>query len=583
MKKTCSFIAALILLLALAVGSSAQTEITDKGPDDERNAGQASPQIRNGTIVDGAKFASVMIGKSVGTGCSGTMLTNTWAISANHCFDFASDSTPSVWIVQYGGTRGLPAQTALAKQIVRHPTNTAAINPDRNLLQGVDLVLVELATPLNISNSTTGFRRQLYAGPTSQLGGKQITCAGWGAIDDSGASSNNLRQAVLTVASVETAPTETKNVGGIWKKIHVGDRIHYNRNAAGQITLPGDSGCGCYWWNPQAPAHWELTNINVAWTAAGNAFGTSVADDTVRSWIAEYIPNIVKSSETLRPAASSWPDRVDLYWRGATKSVMHKWYPYGPDWSWDQNLAGTSTSAPGALSRGPGCLDVYWRGADFRLKHRWYPYAPDWSWERDLGGVLLSAPTAAIGPYGRMDVFWRGLDNSLRQKWYLAALDWSGEVNFDNIVSGVVLASAPAAVRRSDGTLDVFWRGTDGRLKHIWYIYNASWSGVEDLGGDVDSDPAAAYRADGVLDVFWKSSDGRLKHRCYSYGSGWSGELEPKELAPGDRLATGPTASSRGAGQLDVFWRATDGRLKHIWFPYNGRWSWVQDMGGVVQ
>jgi hypothetical protein len=578
MKKIYSFIGVLILLLSLVAESSAQTRIIDRGPDDEWNPGQTNPQIRNGTIVEGTKFASVMIGKDVGEGCSGTMLTNTWAISANHCFGYEWDSKPNQLIVQYGGTRGYPEQTARVKRLVRHPTNMAAINPDRDPLQGVDLVLLELAMPLKISNSTTGFRRSLYTAPTSQLVGKQITCAGWGSIDDSGTWSNNLRQAVLDVASVETAPTETKQVGGIWKKIHVGDRVHYNRNASGQITLPGDSGCGCYWWNSAAPAHWELTNINVAWTAAGNAFGTSVADDTVRSWIAQNIPNIVKSSETLRPSASSWPGRVDLYWRGATGAVMHKWYPYGPDWSWDQNLGGTSTSAPGALSRGIGCLDVYWRGTDFHLKHKWYPFGPDWSWEQDLGGVLLSAPAAAIGPNGRMDVFWRGLDNSLRQRWYPAGSDWSGEVNFDNIISGIVLASAPAAVWRSDGILDVFWRGTDRRLKHIWYHYNGSWSQVEDLGGDVDSDPAAAYRADGVLDVFWKSPDGRLKHRWYSYGSGWSGVLDL-----GGGLATGPTASSRGVGQLDVFWRATDGRLKHIWFPYYGGWSWVQDMGGVVQ
>ena len=38
----------------------------------------------------------------------------------------------------------------------------------------------------------------------------------------------------------------------------------------------------------------------------------------------------------------------------------------------------------------------------------------------------------------------------------------------------------------------------------------------------------------------------------------------------------------RGTDQLDVFWREADGRIKHIWYPYNSDWSWVQDLGGGV-
>ena len=113
----------------------------------------------------------VMIGP-LGLGCSGTMLTNTWAISANHCWgDPSSQDTDVNWlntqIVQYGGTRyraGVagtgPAQQAVVKRLIRHPTNKAG------QIQGVDVILFELKTPLNLDGSTTGFVRQLIVGPS---------------------------------------------------------------------------------------------------------------------------------------------------------------------------------------------------------------------------------------------------------------------------------------------------------------------------------------------------------------------------------------------------------------------------------
>jgi hypothetical protein len=34
------------------------------------------------------------------------------------------------------------------------------------------------------------------------------------------------------------------------------------------------------------------------------------------------------------------------------------------------------------------------------------------------------------------------------------------------------------------------------------------------------------------------------------------------------------------ANVAPVFWKDPAGRLKHKWFPYNGGWSWEQDLGG---
>lgn len=528
--------------------------------------------ILNGDIsTSGTAFNAVMIGQAVGHGCSGALLTNKWALSAHHCFyDDKGNQRPGPWHVQYGGKRNSPLQTVIAKRVIPHPINTAAINPDVvNDRRGVDLVLVELETPLTTVPSA--FVRKLLKGPTSQLVGKAITCAGWGGFDSIGSWSQDLRTAILNVSQVNTAHVE--DPGHKTKPIHAGDWVHFGRNSRDQITMPGDSGSGCHYLQNGEDV---LAGI-YGWGDSGSkGAALGMGDDVVRNWLASYIPNYA-SSEKLRPSASSWPDRLDLYWRAESGAIMHKWHPHGPDWSFDQAIGGDSTSAPGSFSRGVGQQDVFWRGTDWHMRHKWYPHNNAWSWEQDLGGQMLSAPSGGALPNSGMAVFWRGIDNKLHRRVYAPSTDWTGETIVDT--SGDLMASGPAVVVRPDGIVDVFWRGRNSRLKHIWYEngIRGAVSQVEELGGTVASDPAATWRPDGILDVFWQDDSGQLKHRWMADNTWSSGE----ELL-GSGLATGPAVSSRGAGMLDVYWRGTDNVLKHIWYPHNEAWSWVQDLGGTT-
>ncbi|MFP2923606.1 hypothetical protein ACLESO_00010 [Pyxidicoccus sp. 3LG] len=66
--------------------------------------------------------------------------------------------------------------------------------------------------------------------------------------------------------------------------------------------------------------------------------------------------------------------------------------------------------------------------------------------------------------------------------------------------------------------LDVFARGTDNNLwMNSWN--GASWSGWQWLGGELTSAPDAVSKAAGQLDVFYVSPDGSMRHS--GYNNGW--------------------------------------------------------------
>ena len=71
----------------------------------------------------------------------------------------------------------------------------------------------------------------------------------------------------------------------------------------------------------------------------------------------------------------------------------------------------------------------------------------------------------------------------------------------------------------ADGRLEVFVRGNDNHLWHIWQLQpNGDWSDWEDMNAFRDfnvalvGDPAAAQAADGRLEVFVRGEDNHLWH-----------------------------------------------------------------------
>jgi len=114
-------------------------------------------------------------------------------------------------------------------------------------------------------------------------------------------------------------------------------------------------------------------------------------------------------------------------------------------------------------------------------------------------------------------------------------------------------------------------RGFPPERSMVWPVDN-SW---ESLGGTLTSGPAVSSWGSGRLDVFVRATDNSLYH-LYWNGSQWS---EWQGL--GGTLASDPAAVSWGDNRIDVFARGGNDALIHLY--WNGsQWSQWESLGGTL-
>jgi hypothetical protein len=281
-------------------------------------------------------------------------------------------------------------------------------------------------------------------------------------------------------------------------------------------------------------------------------------------------------------AVCSWGEgRLDLFWRGPDDHLKHAWYPYDGGWSWEQDLTADfklspMKGRPAACSWSEGRLDVFWRGTDDHLKHVWYPYGEDWSFEQDLTQQfaltpLASDPAACSWGEGRLDVFWRATGDHLKHVWYPFGEDWSWEQDLTAAFGYGPINSSPEACSWGPERMDVFYE-SGGSLKHVWYPHGEDWSFEQDMTaafghGPIRSGGAAAGWEPGRVDLFWETTGRHLGHAWFPWGDDWSGTEDLTNLRAGtyNRIFGPPAVCSWGPGRLDVFYVASDGTMRHIW------------------
>ncbi|HZQ29305.1 MAG TPA: PA14 domain-containing protein, partial [Acidimicrobiales bacterium] len=256
------------------------------------------------------------------------------------------------------------------------------------------------------------------------------------------------------------------------------------------------------------------------------------------------------------PALASWgTNRLDLFVRGTSNNILHKFWN-GTSWStsWE-DLGGPFASDPAVVSWGPNRLDVFVRGMDNALWHRYFDGG--WGPWESLAGILTSAPAVASWGVNHLDIFSRGTDNGLYQ------VSWTGSGWSGWTALGGNLTSGPAAVSWGPNRIDVFSRGVDNALWHRWY--GGTWGAWESLGGTLTSAPDAASWGANRLDVFSRSTTNTLDHRWWD-GSWHSGD----DL--GGVLSSGPGAVAMpGTNRLDIIVQGSDTSLHQKTF--SAGWS----------
>jgi acylphosphatase len=190
------------------------------------------------------------------------------------------------------------------------------------------------------------------------------------------------------------------------------------------------------------------------------------------------------------------------------------------------------------------------------------------------GGAIFD-PVVATNADGRLEVFARGTDGALWHIWQKAPNStWSSWASLGGWIVNPVVAS------NADGRMEVFAQGADGALWHIWQTKpNNGWSGWASLGGVLSSPVAVGRNKSGRLEVFVRGTDGALWHIWQKPQiSAWAGWA-----SLGGVIVGGPVIAANADGRLEAFVRGTDNALWHIWQKTpDGTWSGWATLGGII-
>lgn len=185
------------------------------------------------------------------------------------------------------------------------------------------------------------------------------------------------------------------------------------------------------------------------------------------------------------------------------------------------------------------------------------------------------APQTVAQANGTVDVFWRGTDNNIWHDWYTVAGGWFGPTRMTS--AGNVTAD-PSPVLSSSGTIDVFWKGSDSNLWHIWYTTADGWNPAQNLGqGPLNGSPQAVGQSDGSINVFWRGTTNNIWSAAYTVAAGWVG---PTPLTTSGNMVSDPSPAISSPGTIDVFWKGVDTNLWHILYTTTtGSWTTEQSLG----
>ncbi len=187
------------------------------------------------------------------------------------------------------------------------------------------------------------------------------------------------------------------------------------------------------------------------------------------------------------PVSVSWSDeRIDIFGKGNDGVIRQTWLQRdGHSWaaeSQSRPIAETTGDIPSAVSWGPRRLDLFGRSRDGLVIHKWWDDAADrfdifnventsktthkfwhpgtgWlpappaQWE-DIGGPLTTPISVVSWGSYRLDIFGRGPEGHLRHLWWNPENGWEPGGNWEDMHG--VLAGAPIAFTWGPDRLGIF-------------------------------------------------------------------------------------------------------------------------------
>jgi hypothetical protein len=313
-------------------------------------------------------------------------------------------------------------------------------------------------------------------------------------------------------------------------------------------TVHIDSGAtaALYWYTPHFSGNQNFITIFQGW------FGNTVSQTPLM-----YSPAVVS------PAAG----QINVFARGQDYRLWQNWYSnsaWQANWNYIDGQSPTAGS-PVAITWGNGHMDVF-ETMNGQVWHNWYlPDSTGWRGWQPIGapnGIWLGGSMAAVAQTsGKINLFVRGNDHRLWQTWY----DNGGWHSWNYVDGPSSYSSSPSAISWGSGHMDVF-ETRYGQLWHAWYGADSTgWRGEQPIGAPngvfLVGAPATVVQASGKINVFARGTDGRLWQTWYSDGTwhSWNYVDGPSSNS------SAPSAFSWSDGQMDIY-EVRGGVLWHTWY-----------------
>jgi hypothetical protein len=223
---------------------------------------------------------------------------------------------------------------------------------------------------------------------------------------------------------------------------------------------------------------------------------------------------------------------------------------------------------------------LFTRGSDGGL---WMFHSGTWT---QLGGMIFGDPSAVIWANGTLiDVFVLGIDDTLYYFGMSPTTLWGYSAVPNN--NGTKFVTGPTVISRTANSLDLFAVGEDGQMKWM-PLTTSGWGPVTTVSNDAQPyiGPVSAIVTPGTLhgmDVFGMGEQNGFFHGNWNPVSGWAswegsafGWFPPYPAT----LQGTPAVVSWGPGRLDVFAVDRQSQLWHWnkapgtgWIPSDGQGS----------
>jgi hypothetical protein len=288
---------------------------------------------------------------------------------------------------------------------------------------------------------------------------------------------------------------------------------------------------------------------------------------------------------TSNPVAVANADgRLEVFVKGGDNAIYHRWQlaAGSSNWSGWVSLGGSAAGDPAVARNTNGRLQLVYRGGDQLLytTAQTSPGSSSWTGHINLFGTLISDPAIVLNADGRMEVFAVMTNNGINHIWQNTAgsSTWSGWFGLGGFTNSVRLAAA----RNTDGLLQVFYR--DAGTNSLFFTKQSpgapgGWTPVHtNLGGALTSDPAVGMNIDGRLEVFVRGTDNGMHHiwQTTPAGNVWSA-WDP---LGGTSLMSGGVPATLPGGRLSVMARGFDNQLNYNVHSPLGGWTGFVEIGG---